>query len=227
MRTLLERALPGLSTGQYAQFCAYYALLIEWNARMNLTALTEPEDVAYKHFADSVLPQALIPQQARLIDVGTGAGFPGIPLKIIRPDIRLTLLDSLGKRVAFLEAVCAELGFTDVACIHARAEEAARTEALRGHFDVATSRAVAPAAALVEYTVPFLRVGGKSLMYKGPQAQVEFEAAQSALKTLGAVGEVLSFEAPWGERNVLAVTKRKPTPAVYPRRPGESRRNPL
>ena len=137
-----------------------------------------------KHFADSLLPAGLLPRNARVIDVGTGAGFPGIPLKILRPDIRLTLLDSLKKRIGFLEALCGELGLSDVEAVHARAEDAGRDIRYRAGFSVALSRAVAPFPALLELTLPFVQTGGFSMMYKGPQAEAELAAGARALSCL-------------------------------------------
>ena len=142
--TLYTRWMPQLTREQIKAFALYQDMLQDWNSRMNLTAITQPEEVASKHFADSVLPAALLPPRAKVIDVGTGAGFPGLPLRILRPDIQLTLLDSLQKRIGFLTALCQALGFADVTLLHARAEDAGRDPALRGRFDVALSRAVAP-----------------------------------------------------------------------------------
>ena len=218
--------IPGITERQAEQFSTYCDMLIDWNSRMNLTAITEPEQVAQKHFMDSILPAALIPQGASVIDVGTGAGFPGVPLAIMRPDIKLTLLDSLNKRITFLTELCAALGL-NARCIHARAEDAGRKSELREQFDIATSRAVANVSALAEYTVPFLKVGGVSLMYKGPQAPEELIAGKRALELLCCTAEIHSFPAPWGERTVIALTKQLPTAAAYPRKAGTAEKRPL
>ena len=147
MRETLSTRCPFLTGEQLAQFETYYAMLVAWNARMNLTAITAPEEVAEKHFADSLLPLAHSPEGARCIDVGTGAGFPGVPILIARPDVKAVLLDSLNKRLTFLQAVLAELGLQARAkLVHARAEDGGRMDALRGGFDVALTRAVAPAS---------------------------------------------------------------------------------
>ncbi|MDR0840176.1 MAG: 16S rRNA (guanine(527)-N(7))-methyltransferase RsmG [Christensenellaceae bacterium] len=224
--SLCAEAIFGISAPQIEQLRVYRDLLLDWNSRVNLTAITEETEIVHKHFADSVLPMALIPLGARVIDVGTGAGFPGIPLKIMRPDIKLTLLDSLQKRVLFLRAACEALGL-EAACIHARAEDAARQPNLRGSFDVATSRAVAACAVLAELTVPFLRVGGLSLMYKGPGIAQELRAANNALRALNASAAVHEFKTLWGDRTILAVTKTAPTPKPYPRKAGTPGKAPL
>ncbi|MBR5292372.1 MAG: 16S rRNA (guanine(527)-N(7))-methyltransferase RsmG [Clostridia bacterium] len=218
--------IPGITERQAEQFSVYCDMLIDWNSRMNLTAITEPEQVAQKHFMDSILPAALIPQGASVIDVGTGAGFPGVPLAIMRPDIKLTLLDSLNKRITFLTELCTALKLP-ARCIHARAEDAGRKADLREQFDIATSRAVANVSALAEYTVPFLKVGGASLMYKGPQAPDELIAGKRALELLCCRAKIHSFPAPWGERTVIVLTKQRPTAAAYPRKAGTAEKKPL
>lgn len=218
--------IPGITPEQAEQFRLYYEMLVDWNTRMNLTAITDPEQAAQKHFMDSILPAALIPRNAALIDVGTGAGFPGVPLAIMRPDIRLTLLDSLKKRITFLTELCSALNIT-ATLIHARAEDGGRHPELREQFDVATSRAVANVSALTEYTVPFLKVGGVSLMYKGPQAAEELAAGRRAIELLCCEARLHSFPAPWGERTVLALTKLRPTAAAYPRKAGTAEKKPL
>lgn len=227
MLDLIQQYIPGLSEGQQKAFLIYYDMLADWNNRMNLTAITEPEEAVQKHFADSLLPAARIPQGARVIDVGTGAGFPGLPLKIFRPDIRLTLLDSLNKRITFLQALCKELGLGDVETIHARAEDGGRDPGLRGKFHIALSRAVAPTPVLLELTVPFLRLGGSSLMYKGPQAKEELAASERALTLLHCRAEIIPYAAPWGERYVIAAQKTGDTPKAYPRKAGTPGRQPL
>ena len=201
--------------------CRYRDLLLEWNAVMNLTALTEPRDIALKHFADclSVLKVCDIPQGAAVIDVGTGAGFPGLVLKIARPDIRLTLLDSLSKRLSFLDAVCDELKIPDAVTVHSRAEDGARGER-RDSFDIAVSRAVAPLNVLCEYCLPYIRPQGRFIALKGKGAEEELTAAQGALQTLN--GRVTAHHlftlAEAGERSVIEITKTAPTPQIYPRR---------
>lgn len=212
------------------RLCRYYELLIEWNEKMNLTALTSPEDVALKHFADSLmlLRYINIDKDARVIDVGTGAGFPGMVLKIARPDIRLTLLDSLQKRLSFLEEVCRELGFDDVELIHSRAEDGSRTD-LRDSFDIAVSRAVASLNTLCEYDMPYVKVGGRFIAMKGKEAAEEIISAQTAIETLGGRLSakhdfVLGIA---GERSIIEIEKLAPTPDTYPRKSKQIKNKPL
>lgn len=208
----------------------YYELLIEWNEKMNLTAITEPEEVALKHFADclTLLTYVDIQQGASLIDVGTGAGFPGMVLRIARPDIRLTLLDSLNKRLLFLDEVCAELGIDDVTLIHSRAEDGSRTE-LRDSFDYAVSRAVASLNVLCEYDLPYVKSGGRFVAMKGKDAQAETDEAENALKELcGEIKAVHSFElGEAGERCIIEIEKTAPTPERYPRKSKAIKNKPL
>ena len=196
MQAEIERCIPEADELQRKRFLRYYELLVEWNAKINLTAITDPEGVASRHFADSLLALELIPQGARLIDIGTGAGFPGIPLKIMRPDIELTLLDSLNKRIIFLNEVLKDLDI-DARTLHLRAED-----------DIATSRAVAAVSKIAGWTLPFVKKGGASLMYKGPSVQDELTDAQSVLKKLNADIKLIRFERPWGERCILVAEKR-------------------
>lgn len=223
--SLLKTALPDITDTETDSFSRYLDMLTDWNTRVNLTAIKEPAEIVKKHFLDSLLPIDLIPRSAKVADIGTGAGFPGLPLLIMRPDIRLTLVDSLNKRVAFLAAVCAELGLT-AQCVHARAEDFARTEA-RGSFDVALTRAVAGVSALTEYTLPLLRVGGVSLMYKGPQAAEELASAKNALCELHGTAELIRYDADWGERYIISVKKTAPTSKLYPRKAGTAEKQPL
>ncbi|MBE7025953.1 MAG: 16S rRNA (guanine(527)-N(7))-methyltransferase RsmG [Ruminococcaceae bacterium] len=169
------------------RFKLYYELLIDYNKKVNLTAITEKNDVAVKHFLDSVslLGVCDVDKDVRMIDVGTGAGFPGLPLKIARGDIKLTLADSLNKRVEFLKLCVNELGLLDVECIHSRAEELAHKQEHREMYDFAVSRAVANMATLSEYCIPFLKVGAKFAAFKGPSANDELALAKNAIATLG------------------------------------------
>lgn len=196
----------------------YARLLTEWNEKMNLTAITDPAGIAVKHFADSLSVLPLLPAgPLSLIDVGTGAGFPGVPLAICRGDVRLTLLDSLQKRLVFLETLCRELGI-DATLIHARAEEGGRDPALRESFDAATARAVAPLPALCEMCLPFVKVGGLFLALKGPDGGAEQRSAADAARILGArflPGVALTLEG--AGRYIVRAEKIAPTPKKYPR----------
>lgn len=214
-----------LTENQYEQFQKYFELLVEWNEKMNLTAITDESGVALKHFADSLslLNFVDIPQNSSLADVGTGAGFPGVVLKIARPDIKLTLIDSLNKRLVFLGEVCAQLGI-EAELIHSRAEDGARDEKLRESFDFAVSRAVARMNVLSEYCLPYVKVGGAFCAMKGAQANEEFKESLNAINTLGGKLEnKYFFELPenGGERAVAVVRKVKNTPQKYPRQSGK------
>lgn len=229
LRTLadFELTLDDIAIGR---LCTYYELLIERNKMMNLTALTEPEDVALKHFTDSLMLLQFvdIADSASVIDVGTGAGFPGMVLKIARPDIRLTLLDSLNKRLGFLEEVCTVLAPDGIKLIHARAEDGSRTE-LRDSFDIAVSRAVAPLNVLCEYDMPYVKVGGRFIAMKGKGADEELAAAQSAVETLG--GRVKAHHSftlgDAGERAIIEIEKLAPTPERFPRKSKQIKNKPL
>lgn len=222
----LSAALPGLPSETAEKFLIYYKMLIDWNTRMNLTAITDERGAAQRHFADSLLWAELIPRGASCIDVGTGAGFPGLPLKLIRPDIELTLLDSLNKRVTFLNSV---LDALDVRAdtVHSRAEDAGKNPLYREKFDIALSRGVAGANVLAELTLPFVKVGGASLMYKGQAAQKELTEAANALSVLGARAELMQRECDWGSRALIIARKTAHTPAQYPRKAGTAGRAPL
>ena len=220
-----------LTEKQQGQFQRYYELLMEWNEKINLTAITEPREVAVKHMLDSLagLDEKRMSGDAGIIDVGTGAGFPGIPLKIFQPNLRLTLLDSLNKRVKFLQTVVEELGLQDVKCVHGRAEEAARKDFREG-FDIAVSRAVARLPVLAEYCLPFVRVGGAFFAWKGMQYQEEAEEAKKAVVLLGGSGiEIKRVHLPGMEdvRAILCMKKTKPTPKAYPRKAGMPVKKPL
>lgn len=214
----------------YAQLDTYAAQLVDWNGRINLTAITDAHGITVRHFLDSLLPLTMVelPQGASLIDVGTGAGFPSIPMKLYRPDLQLTLLDSLNKRVLFLAELCENLRLS-VDCMHARAEEAGRNPKLRERFDVATARAVANLAALTEYCLPFVKVGGMFLALKGPSCADEIAAAENAVTRLGGkVESTLEYELADGEmRTLVLVRKISQTPTEYPRAATKIAKNPL
>lgn len=210
--------------GEYQPFARYCQLLQEWNQRMNLTAITDDQGVAEKHFLDSLLPLTLweLPRGARLVDVGTGAGFPAVPIKLLRPDIQITLLDSLQKRLTFLEAVCGQLGI-QAELLHARAEDAGRDPARRERYDVATSRAVAGMDLLAEYCLPLVRPGGVLLALKGSGGAAEARAGAAMVERCGGtLRAVKKYALPSGDRRTLVVVeKTAPTPKGYPRTPAQ------
>ncbi len=219
-----------VTSAQAGQFQVYLDLLLEWNEKINLTAITDPEEVLEKHFADSLtlLAHCKFKQGAKVIDVGTGAGFPGLPLKILRPDLQLTLLDGLNKRLKFLGEVCSALGI-QAERVHKRAEEAGLDHKMRESFDVVTARAVAPLNILCEYCLPLVKMKGYFLAMKGPGAGEELETAQSALDILGGTDvKLVSLSLPTaGERNIVVVQKKAFTPKGYPRHGGTISKHPL
>lgn len=225
MQEILKKLRPELTAKQLDQFSTYYEMLVDWNTRVNLTAITEPEDVANKHFLDSLAAEPYLISGASVADVGTGAGFPGIPLLIVRPDIKLTLMDSLQKRLVFLEAVLKELGLS-AECVHARAEDAGQNPRYRERFDAALSRAVSALPVLCELTLPLVKVGGVSIAYKGDAGE-ELNASQNALNVLHASAERISVPASYGARELVLLKKLAATPKQYPRKAGTPAKNPL
>ena len=215
---------------QYQKLYRYSEMLVEWNKKVNLTAILSPEDISQKHFLDSVLPFSLfeIKKGAKLIDVGTGAGFPSCPLKIFRDDIQITLLDSLNKRIKFLEALSDELGLS-AECIHGRAEEVAHSENYREKFDVATARAVASLPMLCEYCLPFVKVGGYLVALKGKNSEEEVLSAKNAIKVLGGkIDRIIDYSLPNGDsRTLIAIRKISQTASKYPRNKGQMTKKPL
>lgn len=219
-----------LSDQQLAAFERYAELLVEWNQKMNLTAITEPEEIAVKHFVDSLMLLKYIglPENGSLIDVGTGAGFPGIPIKIFSSSVRVTLLDALNKRINFLDAVSKELG-QENRCLHLRAEEGGRKPELREQFDVATARAVASMTALAEYCLPYVKVGGVFAALKGFEIESELEEAKPAIKLLGGKIERVEQYTLAGElkRSVVVIKKISQCSTKYPRNSAKIVKNPL
>lgn len=232
---LREHVAPwglSLSAGQLDQFQQYYRHLIKTNEVMNLTSITDEREVYIKHFYDSLtLSQAIdLSQVKTLVDVGTGAGFPGIPLKIAFPHLKLTLLDSLKKRVGFLQEVVDRLKLDSVTCVHGRAEELAKQKDFREAFDLATARAVARLNVLAEYCLPFVKVGGFFVSMKGSSVEEEIDEAQRSLHILGKTTcqrkELVLPEAK-GTRNLIIMQKRDHTPKAYPRKAGTPSKHPL
>ncbi|MBR1552866.1 MAG: 16S rRNA (guanine(527)-N(7))-methyltransferase RsmG [Schwartzia sp.] len=221
-----------LTETQTEQLLLYYRLLLEWNEKINLTAITEPREVAVKHVVDSLsaFDASLFRDGARVIDVGTGAGFPGVVLKIYFPSMELVLLDSLQKRVRFLEAVVSALGLSGVECVHGRAEETARQKPYRERFDLALSRAVARLSVLAEYTLPFVRVGGSLLAMKGARYAEEMAEAGQAAKLLGGgapTARTVKLPGLDDGRAIVRIDKERPTPKTYPRKSGTPEKKPL
>lgn len=215
---------------QLAQFTRYYELLVETNKVMNLTAITEPEEVAVKHMVDSLLAYEDGMQGKTLVDVGTGAGFPGVPLKIYCPSLRVTLVDSLGKRLRFLQQVIDELGLKGIRCEHLRAEDAGRSKKHREQYDYVTARAVARLSVLSEYCLPLAKKGGQFIALKGSRFAEEIEEGEAAVKILG--GKIISAEPvklPGLDdgRAIIKIAKIKATPAQYPRKAGTPEKQPL
>jgi len=230
LREYAEQERIAIPEGRLEQFGIYADLLAEWNAKMNLTAVVSPEGIAAKHFLDSILllKYADVPAGAKLIDVGTGAGFPGVPLLILRPDLKLTLLDGLNKRLVFLGALLKELGLS-AELVHARAEEAARKKPYRQAFDFAAARAVAAMPVLCEYCLPFLKPGGVFAAMKGPRADAELAAAERAVSVLGCRAEKpVHYSLPAGDgRTLLLIRRTGPLPAAYPRQSARIAKSPL
>ncbi len=221
-----------LTEEQIASFTQYFEMLVEWNEKMNLTAITDPTEVAVKHMIDSLscYDEDIFKKGAKIIDVGTGAGFPGLPLKIFRSDLKLTLFDSLNKRILFLKEVAHELGITDIEFIHSRAEDGGRNKQHREQYDIVVSRAVARLSVLSELCLPFVAVGGFFIALKGSQYSQEIKESTSALRLLGGeIAKIENVKLPGLDdvRAVVYIKKIKKTLPTYPRRPGVAEKNPL
>ena len=218
------------SVEQLEQFFVYMNLLIEWNEKMNLTAITEPEEIVLKHFIDSITILNKLEDNAKIVDVGTGAGFPGIPLSIMNPTLKITLVDSLNKRLIFLQEVVNELNLKNIEIVHARAEEFGQNKKYRESFDFATSRAVANLATLSEYLIPLVKVKGKVISMKAADANDEINDAKKAIEILGGkIEKIDEFNLPQSDigRTVITIKKEKQTPNKYPRKPGTPSKEPL
>jgi 16S rRNA (guanine527-N7)-methyltransferase len=221
-----------ISQEQLQQFFKYKDILLHWNKKMNLTAIEDEREIVIKHFLDSVSCFLIkgLDAKSKVIDVGTGAGFPGIPIKIIEPRVTLTLLDSLNKRIQFLQEVCGSLSLTDVEFVHGRAEDIGQDKKYREQYDIAVARAVAPLNVLAEYCLPFVKVGGFFICQKGPQLELEMKEAAKAINVLG--GKVVQQEIvhlPYSDivHRIVVVEKVKHTPTNYPRKAGKPSKEPI
>ena len=229
--SVFELGFP-LTDRQKEQYERYFELLVEWNEKINLTAITDKDEVYLKHFYDSIAPilQGLIENQPiRLLDIGAGAGFPSLPMKILFPELDVTIIDSLNKRINFLHLLAEELGLNGVHFYHGRAEDFAQDKAFRAQFDIVTARAVARMQVLSELTIPYLKVGGRLLALKASNAPEELEEAKNALNLLfSKVEDNLQYELPNGDpRYITLVEKKKETPNKYPRKAGMPNKRPL
>lgn len=230
--SMLEEKGISLTPFQLSQFDTYYRMLVEWNEKMNLTAITEEEEVYLKHFYDSITASFYVDlsKGQNLCDVGAGAGFPSIPLKICFPDLKVTIVDSLNKRITFLQQLAKALELTEVNFVHDRAETFGQNADYREKFDLVTARAVARLSVLSELCLPLVKEGGQFIPMKAAAAKEEVEKGKKAMQILGGkLEEVHSFQLPLeeSERNILIINKVKPTPKKYPRKPGTPNKLPL
>lgn len=223
----LKYGIDDIDMEKYAKMNIYAEFLVEYNEKVNLTAITEPRDILVKHFIDSVAPLKFltVPEGASIIDVGTGAGFPSVPIKIFRPDLKLTLLDSLDKRITFLKLLCDKLEI-EADFVHGRAEDVSKTSEYREKFDYSCARAVANLSTLSEYCLPFVKVGGAFISLKGPNEDIY--SANGAIKLLGGeIAEVTDYEIDGDERRLVQVKKVSQTPPKYPRNSAQIKKKPL
>ncbi|WP_314050504.1 16S rRNA (guanine(527)-N(7))-methyltransferase RsmG [Abiotrophia defectiva] len=222
-----------LNDQQIAQFERYFQLLVEWNEKMNLTAITQREEVYLKHFYDCLMALWNMPLDnyaLQLCDVGAGAGFPSIPLKIAHPELQVTIVDSLQKRLTFIEHLAEELGLEGVSCVHGRAEDVGQNPVYRGQFDLVTARAVASLNVLAEYCLPLVKIGGQFLALKAQKSDQELEEARAAISILGAklikvTEDQLPVES--ADRRYILIQKTKETPNKFPRKAGKPAKNPI
>lgn len=230
MQEKLKKLEIHFSMEQTEQFFEYMKLLIEWNEKINLTAITEPEEIITKHFIDSLTILKYIKNDYKVVDVGTGAGFPGIPLCIMNPTLKMTLVDSLNKRLIFLQEVVNTLKLKNIEIVHGRAEELGQNIKYRETFDIATSRAVANLSTLSEYLIPLVKINGKIISMKASNAKQEIDEAQNAIQILGGqIESIEEFNLPESDigRAVIIINKNKTTSKKYPRKAGTPSKEPL
>lgn len=227
---LVQKALENginISEQEANKFYIYMMNLIEWNQKINLTAIKEEKDIIIKHFIDSIIINEKMTGN-KVMDIGSGAGFPGIPLKIMNDNFEVTLLDSVNKKVNFMNDSIRKIGLENIEAIHARAEDMAHEKVYREQYDVVVSRAVANMSTLVEYMIPFVKVGGKCLCLKGPNSEEEIELAKNAIKKLGGkIEDVISYKIENNERCLVVISKIKNTEQTYPRKNGKALKEPL
>lgn len=225
-----EKMQIDIKESQIEKFYIYMNLLLEWNQKINLTAITNCDEIIIKHFIDSLTVCKYLKKESSVVDVGTGAGFPGIPIKIVREDLNIILVDSLNKRIRFLEEIIKKLELENIKAIHSRAEEFGRNIKYREKFDYATSRAVANLSTLSEYLIPLVKIKGKVISMKGSTIDEELEESKKAINVLG--GKILNideFNLPSSDikRNIVIIEKVKNTPNKYPRKPGTPAKEPI
>lgn len=219
-----------LSVEQLDKFYRYMELMIEWNEKINLTAITNPEEIILKHFIDSLTLIKYIKENNKIVDMGTGAGFPGIPISIVCSNNKITLVDSLNKRLIFLQEIINQLGLKNVETIHSRAEDFGQNKKYREQFDIATSRAVANLSTLSEYLLPLVKVGGKCLCMKASDIEAEVQDAKKAIDILGGkIEQIENFLLPQSDigRTIITINKNKTTPNKYPRKAGIPAKQPI
>lgn len=230
MEELAKEINIEFSVEQLKKFHRYKELLLEWNEKMNLTAITDPEEIILKHFIDSLTILKEIKDNEKVVDVGTGAGFPGIPLSIMNETIKITLVDSLNKRLIFLQNVIDELKLENVKIVHSRAEDFGKNKNYRETFDIAVSRAVANLSTLSEYLIPLIKINAKCICMKASEAEEEIENAKKAIKVLGgAINRIDKFNLPKSDigRTIIIISKEKGTPNKYPRKAGIPSKEPI
>ena len=219
-----------LNIEQQEKFYKYMNLLNEWNKKINLTAIEEPKEIITKHFIDSLSILGYIEESEKVADIGTGAGFPGIPIKIAKSSIEMTLIDSLNKRIGFLNEVIKEIELNNIEAIHSRAEETGQNKKYRESFDIVTSRAVAKLDVLVEYMLPLVKVGGKCICMKGPDCEQEIKDAKKAINVLGGTEiniEKFTLADTDINRTIIIIKKENPTPSTFPRKAGTPIKKPI